>query len=462
MAALPPDDRLLARRLRSFAAASMAIATTVMVVVSLLLWLAGGLQPLPVSFGRTAIGVAGLVVAPLGYAALGVVLAHHLPRNPIGWLFLLAGFALGTMLPVNLLVASAHETLRPAGPALVAVAWLRNTFATPVVVTVLIVAATLFPTGRPPTARWRCAVWLTLIGGALLALSAATDPEGLLSYPSIPSPTAVGRDLAIVVAGARLLGVALLILGGVLSVAALFVRYRGGNVILRAQLRWIVLAAGLTAAAAFPFLVTRYLIRVPEGIGELFAAGAQIGSVSFPAATAMAMSRNRLFDIDVLLGRTLVYVPLMAVLGGLYTASIALFQRLFIAMTGGTSDMALILTVLVVAAAFTPVRKALEGLVERRFALPSTARAPARTTPAPEPTHPRTIAPRRQGQVRRPEPGPWRLLNVSNEGRIDCPLRGSRDRVDCLRCDWLRAIIRGDGREAVVCAAAEREPSGVG
>jgi hypothetical protein len=435
-------------RLATVAAAAVAAVTVVMVVVSLLLWLAGGLEPLPVSFGRTALGVAGLVIAPLGYAALGAILAHHLPRNPTGWLFLVAGFAVGTMLPVNLLVAGVHETLRPASDTVVALAWLRNTFATPAVVTVLILAATLFPTGRPPTPRWRAALGLPLVGGALLAFSAAADPVGMVSYPSIPSPTAAAPELAGLVSGARLVGVGLLLAGAAAAVAALVSRYRRGDSALRLQLRWIILAASVTATTAIPFLLTRYVIEVSDVVGEIFAAAAQIGSVSFPAATAIAMSRHRLFDIDVLLGRTLVYVPLMAILGGLYTASIAFFQRLFVEATGGTSDIAIVLTVLMVAAAFTPVRKTLEGLVERRFPLPDAdrpAEPPALSRPSPEPPT----------RARRPQraAAPWALLMVAPDGTVDCPLSARRDAGDCVRCDLLQTIVHGTERSAVVCRA---------
>lgn len=458
MTALMPADR---RRHRpwSAAAVAVAVATVAMVVVSLLLWLAGGLEPLPVSFGRTALGVAGLVVAPLGYAALGAILAHHVPHNPTGWLFLVAGFAVGTMLPVNLLVAGVHETLRPASETVVVIAWLRNTFATPTVVTVLILAATLFPTGRPPTPRWRVALALPLVGGALLAFAAAADPVGMVSYPSIPSPTAVGPELAGLVSLARLLGVGLLVLGAAAAVAALVTRYRRGDRGVRLQLRWIIIAVAVTASTAVPFLLTRYLIEVSDAVGEVFAAAAQLGSVSFPAATAIAMSRHRLFDSDVLMGRTLVYVPLMAILGGLYTASIAFFQRLFIEATGGTSDIAIVLTVLVVAAAFTPVRKGLEGLVERRFPLPESDRsARLRAQPFPSPAagaRPRGARPRGARPATYAsdaEPAPWALVMVAPDGTVDCPLYGRLDAADCVHCELLQSIVHGAGREAVVCA----------
>jgi hypothetical protein len=440
-------------RVATLVAASASIVTMAMVVVSLLLWLAGGLHALPVSFGRTALGVAGLVVAPLGYAALGAVLAHHVPRNPTGWLFLLAAFALGTMLPVNLVVAAAHETLRPATAIVVAIAWLRNTFATPVVVSVLVAAVMVFPTGRPPTPRWAVGLLLPLVGGVLLAFSAAADPEGMVSYPSIPSPTAVDRDLAPLVIGARLLGVALLVAGALVAVGTLITRYRHGDPTLRAQLRWIILAASVTATAAIPFLLSRYVLTVSDAVGEALAAAAQVGSVSFPAATAIAMSRHRLFDVDVLLGRTLVYVPLMAILGGLYTATIALFQRLFVSATGGTSDIAVVLTVLVVAASFTPVRKALEGLVERRFPLPTAGGSHGHAAAAPA-ARPSSVGAERPRAVDGREGERWSLFMVGSDGTVSCPLDVPHDAADCVRCEFLRSIVRAGGREAVVCSAA--------
>jgi hypothetical protein len=77
--------------------------------------------------------------------------------------------------------------------------------------------------------------------------------------------------------------------------------------------------------------------------------------------------RYRLYDIDLIINRTLVYVFLVGILGGLYTASIAFFQRVFVAFTGNTSDAAIVITALVLAGVFTPIRKALEALVDRQF-----------------------------------------------------------------------------------------------
>ena len=87
----------------------------------------------------------------------------------------------------------------------------------------------------------------------------------------------------------------------------------------------------------------------------------------FPVAIGFAITRYRLYDIDELINRTIVYGALTAILAGLFTASITLSQRTFSAVTGERSDAAIVVTTLVVVAAYTPVRKWLEGIVDRRF-----------------------------------------------------------------------------------------------
>ncbi len=94
-------------------------------------------------------------------------------------------------------------------------------------------------------------------------------------------------------------------------------------------------------------------------------------SLVVPVAFAICIFRYRLWDIDVIINRTLVYGALTAILAGLYTASIALSQRLFLALTGSKSDAAIVLTTLVVASAFTPVKTALQSWVDRYFRRPS-------------------------------------------------------------------------------------------
>jgi hypothetical protein len=432
-------------RLPAALAWTVAVLAIAMVGIALILWAARGFGALPVSFGRTAFGVIGLVVAPLTYTTFGALLAARIPRNPVGWLLLACGFLLATMLPVNLLVAIAHESLRPPEPGLVAVAWLRNTFATPGVLTLLIVAVFVFPEGRPINARWSIGIVTAIAAGALLAIGAALNPLGMVTYPTLPNPTGASPRLATAVTAISVTGVTLAVVAAVHAVASIAVRYRSGGEERRAQLKWILLASMVTAFAVIPFLMTRYLLDVGNTLGEIASLGIQLAMSTFPIAAALAISRYRLYDVDLLIGRTLVYVPLMAILGGLYTAGIAVFQRLFVAFTGKTSDVAIILTALIVASIFTPLRKLLEGALERRFpTMPDRAASVAEKSPAALPALAATSVPIAEFRA------------VGKDDRIDCPIAGSQVGLSaCLECPQLRAITRPPTR-GVVCEAVPR------
>jgi hypothetical protein len=238
------------------------------------------------------------------------------------------------------------------------------------------------------------------------------------------------------------------------AVASVVSRYRGGDATVRAQLRWIALGVAISAVLAVPYLVIRYVVPVGNDLGELLAAAAQLGSCAFPIAAAFAISRHRLYEVDILIGRTLVYVPLSATLGGLYTAGIALFQRFFVAITGETSDLAVVMAILVVASAFTPLRKWLESVVDQRFPAVATARpegadsGPApdepgdssllEETPVPAVLPSRSIAePPLVGGV-----SFVRLVPVAASGEVECPRRPGRSVRDCLTCPYLTAIAR--------------------
>jgi hypothetical protein len=413
--------------------------TIAAVLVSMLVWLARGMTEMPVSFGSSPLGVLGLVISPICYAAVGGVLAARLPANPVGWLFIAMGAALGMMLPVNLAVAAAHDAFRPAGEMLTWVAWIRTTFGTPVVLTAAVVAVLVFPDGRLASAGWRPALWLTMGAGMLLLATAGLDPVGLVTYPSLANPMALPYELRDVVGWIRTAAAVALLAGAGVAVLSIWRRYRDGDRVCRAQLRWIVVSVAVSVAAAAPFVIARYALRVTDQTGELLSAAAQLGACAFPLAAAFAISRYRLFDIDVLIGRSLVYLPLMAVLGGLYTASVALFQRVFVALTGSESDLAVIVTILVVASAFTPARRALEAFVDRRFAggtepnVTATASA-SRPSPAAGASSMRAT-----------------LVAVDDDGRVDCPVGADRTLRDCLRCPHLVTFV-DDPELRVVCA----------
>ncbi|HYL08400.1 MAG TPA: hypothetical protein VEU76_07605, partial [Candidatus Udaeobacter sp.] len=141
-------------------------------------------------------------------------------------------------------------------------------------------------------------------------------------------------------------------------------RYRRGDQRLRSQLKWILLAAIVVTLTSVYMAAVELAYRVPFGDAML---PSTVALACIPAAIGVAVLRHQLFDIDVIVNRTLVYVILTAVLGGLYIGTIELTQRLFVIYTGETSDTAIVITAFIVAAAFTPVQKWIDKIVERRF-----------------------------------------------------------------------------------------------
>jgi hypothetical protein len=152
-----------------------------------------------------------------------------------------------------------------------------------------------------------------------------------------------------------------MIAAALLAASALVVRYRRGDGVERAQIRWLALSGSFVAAAfaIASFQISPISDRAWE-LGFLFLS-------LMPIAIGVAVTRYRLYEIDRLINRTLVYGSLTAILAGIFTAGIGFAQRLFIATTGETSDAAIVLTTLVVATLYAPLRKRLEAVIDRRF-----------------------------------------------------------------------------------------------
>jgi hypothetical protein len=432
-------------------AGAIALAGVAVVVAAALVWGTGGFMPLPTSMVRTPVGIAlGMVVA-LSYLGAGWLLASRSPRNPIGWLLLAIGVVYATMAPTALLIDAAHRAFRPAAGLTVTVAWALSSFSAPVLAGLGVIAGLLFPSGRLLGGRWLWAIAVTAFGGALLGLGAAINPAGLVWYPTLHNPYAAPEAFGWLISMALALGAMLMMAGVGAMLLSIFKRYRGGDATVRAQLRWILYAAAVQAALLMPFLLVRFVVPVGEELGEAMLVATNIGFALLPIAATVAITRYRLFGIDFIIGRTLVYVPLMAILGGLYTFSIAVFQRIFVAITNETSDAPLLITIFLVAAAFTPVRKSLEGMVDRwsRTAQPPALPKPAESRmPAGVARTAAELIALRRFEERLVAPGLSGVtadgvgvpLPIDDEGRVECPAGGRPSFVGCLGCKYLRAI----------------------
>jgi hypothetical protein len=284
-------------------------------------------------------------------AVIGAVIASRQPRNAVGWIFCVIPLSLG------LLILSAHaywalalgdET--PSRAALL-VAWLGWVWV-PAMIPALTLFPLLFPTGRPLTPRWRPVVWLAVATLILNAFSEAFKPGRLDGYP-VDNPFGGGNWINAVNA----VGGLLMIATTLASFTSLVLRFRRSHGIERQQLKWVTTATVL-------FLIM--FLQPFTGTGNLSFTILLFGLLIIACGVAVAMLRYRLYDIDVVINRTLVYGSLTATLAAVYLGSVLLLQLLFAQFTQG-SGLAVAASTLAAAALVRPARARIQGIVDRRF-----------------------------------------------------------------------------------------------
>jgi hypothetical protein len=285
------------------------------------------------------------------FAGVGGLVAARVPRNPLGWLLLCTGLSFAALLFTELL---GWHQLRAAGEITDGVSfwlWIATWAWIPAVVPIFIYIPQLFPTGRP---LWR---WFLLVSTAVVAvfLVASMFATGNLeNYPTVPSP------FAAIPTAIRAASFAPLIVIAVISLVSLFVRFRRSTGIERQQIKWVFAAGGVLVVA---FIGNGVLEdRHPSLAGDILVTGL----LAIPCSVAVAILRYRLYDIAVVINRTLVYGSLTAALALMYLASVLLFQFLLAPITSD-SGLAVAGSTLAVAAAFRPVRVRIQALVDRRF-----------------------------------------------------------------------------------------------
>ena len=228
--------------------------------------------------------------------------------------------------------------------------------------------AIYFPSGQLPDRGWRRPSIAALgIGLAALVL-AAIQPTLQINVGDatevIPNPFPVAAGLPIwqsLTPGLVPVAIAIFIFG----VLGLVVRYRRAVDVPRLQMRWL-LASIVFVLAGILFGVTAMVVS-EDGLGGLQWIPVIIGYPTIPLAIAIAILRYRLYDIDWIVNRAVVYGVVTAILAGLFAVATSLSQRLFIEITGGGSDAVVILSTLAVATLYTPVRKRVEGTIDRYF-----------------------------------------------------------------------------------------------
>jgi len=305
-------------------------------------------------------GFLGIV---LTFPLMGALIVQRRPSTRVAWLMIGLGLSVGLGLftyAYGVVGSPPAEPLPFALPALVA----SQLFFLPAIGGATTWIMLLYPTDRLLAPRWRWAGVLAVVGAAVFVVGTLFRPGELDSaaLPGVVNPIAatggLGALAETLINAGNVLGLCALILAAV----SLVLRYRRADLVVAAQIRWLALVAVLAVIA-----LAISLPDVPNPIDDIVFGLALTFVATMPLAIGIAITRYRLYDIDRLINRALVYGSLTAILAGVFTAGIGLAQRLFVAATKETSDAAIVGTTLIVATLYAPLRKRLEGLVDRSF-----------------------------------------------------------------------------------------------
>jgi len=292
-----------------------------------------------------SVGVA--FVGALASAVVGALIVSQHPRHPVGWMFSLSGLA-----NAGAIVLAAYGELAIVPSASLPAGTLAKDISHVLLQSGLFLPLTLglllFPDGRLQS-RW----WWPAAAAALLGLVMRLVADALDTRQSLTEWTG---DI----------GVLLTIASALAGLVSLALRWRRAGPEVRQQLKWMAAAAGLVVIAFIgdtAFNIVRPNVISNDAEFLIFS----LTYITVPIAAGTAILRYRLYEIDFIINRAIVYIVLTAILAGLYAALTGTLQRIFVSVTGQSSDAAIIITVALIATLFTPVRNALQRLVDSRF-----------------------------------------------------------------------------------------------
>jgi hypothetical protein len=318
-------------------------------------------------------GLYTIIPGGVGFTLIGALITYYRPENRIGRLCLLVGF----LQIVGLTTADVYARCGLSGdlnlPGAAYVAWLRFLILPGMLACFGILLPSWYPNGQFLSPRWSVAGWSSLILLAAFALAAsllpgpleneifrfsyaADNPLGLFTLPGW-----LGRFVYNYVNLPLILGI-------LVAVLSLLVRWRRADGIARQQIKW--LAYYLVMLVAIQVVAIELLAGIfyPGIFGSTFYRGLNtVFQFGLPLTVGITVFRYRLYDIDLIIRRTLVYTLLTALFAAIYFGSIILTQRIFSTASGQQSATSIVISTLLIAALFNPIRARLQTVVDRRF-----------------------------------------------------------------------------------------------
>ena len=300
-------------------------------------------------------------VAALSFAPVGALIAARHPENFVGWLLCLLGvaFSIGHFSSEYAVYTMLTEPdSLPAGEVM---AWISS-WILPPIVGIQVFSFLLFPTGRLPSSRWRPLAWLIVTYVLVGMITSAFSIGANAGLGPIPNPLGIEGfsevyDMVLNVLPLLYVAVAL----------SLFVRLRRARGVESQQIKWFAYGVAATISG----IIFAYIVPGFVDTPLWFARAGYVLNVAvtpaIPISMGIAILRYKLYDIDLIINRTLVYGSLTASLVALYFGGIILLQRVFVAFTGQQSTLAVVASTLLIAALFNPLRRRIQSFIDRRF-----------------------------------------------------------------------------------------------
>jgi hypothetical protein len=301
-----------------------------------------------------------LLLAFAAFMAVGAIIVAHRPGNAVGWIFSAIGLLTATGVLATEYAAYTARTRPGSPPGVVLAAWYSSWWWYPTLVLVLVFTPLVFPTGRLVSTRWRPVAVAATVGTAVIITLSALQPtlqneddpvRNPIGLAGIPDP----EEGAL---GAVLFG--LLVVCAAAAAISVVLRFGRSQGVERQQLKWFTYAATLMVL----FMVLSDFLLPQSGVVDALY-GFVVALV--PVAAGVAVLRYRLYDIDRLINRTLVYGLLTALLGAVYAATVLVLGQVFGGVGGNPSSWAVAGATLAVAALFQTARRRTQAVVDRRF-----------------------------------------------------------------------------------------------